>query len=143
MKLNKEQRAKLISVLNEADPSTKHGRWSNEKLIEKYEELKGEKPSMGEILAKYRPGYVVSITPNGRKSRCNGDKVAEALEGFEPAQIIAAAEKLLNFKKGELLERYAGMNQGQARMNVGNRLRGAVKRGDITVKEIEKAVAHG
>ena len=142
MKLDKAQRQKLIAMLNEADPSVKHGRWSNEKLIAKAEELAGDKPTMGEILSRYRPGYLVSVTPNGRKSRYNGDAVAEALEGYEPAQIIAAAEKLLGFKKGELREKYAGMNQGQQRMNVGNRLRGAFKRGDITIKEIEKAVHH-
>lgn len=146
MKLTKKQRSDLIAMLNEADPSTKHGRWSNDDLLAKAEELADENQplTMGEILSKYRPFYVVSITPNGRKSRCNGDEVAQALEGVDPSRIVIAAEKLLdNVKRGELRDKYAGMNQGQIRMNVGNRLRAAVKRGDITIDEIEKAVHRG
>ncbi|MDH3375380.1 MAG: hypothetical protein OEQ39_00215 [Gammaproteobacteria bacterium] len=140
--LTQKQRKQLIAMLNEKLAPTKHGRMSNEKLIEIATELANEegKPSMGEILSKYRPGYAISVTPNGRKSRYNADDVAETLVGYEPSQIIGAGEKLLGFKKGELFEKYEGMNQGQQRMNIGNRLRAAVKRGDITVEEIAKAL---
>jgi hypothetical protein len=143
--LTKEQRKQLIALLNEKLAPTKHGRMSNAKLIEIATELAEEEQgplTMGEILSRYRPGYKVSITPNGRKSRFNGDDVAVALEGVEPAQIIAAAEKLLGFKKCDLRKKYAGMNNGQQRMNAGNRIRAAVKRGDVTVDEVAKAVYH-
>ena len=49
---------------------------------------------MSEILSKYRKGYVTSVTPSGRKSKSNGDAVAEALEGFEAMSVIIAAEQL-------------------------------------------------
>ncbi len=147
-KISKEDRKSMLDQLAIHFPDQKFGRRSSADLldmvmaleVEGHDEDENEKPSMGEILAKYRVGYVVSITPQGRKSRSNGDELAQTLETYEPAQIIPAAEILLEIETGVLVEKYTGMNQGQARMNVGNRLRAAVRRGDITIEQIEKAL---
>ena len=142
--LNTTQRKSLIKRLNKELAPTKHGRMSNEALIEIRDELDGEEEGeskMGKVLKRYRPTYSVSITPNGRKSRCNGDDIAMALEGCTYATVAAAAEQLLGLKAGEVFSRYSHMNPGQGRMNAGNRIRAAFKRGDITIEQIQKAVA--
>ena len=143
VKLTKEQRAEVIDQLQEFYPEKKFGRTSGAKLIEMLQEAIDESEGenkMSSVLKKYRPTYAVSVTANGRKSRYNADDVAQVLEGVEPLTVVKAAEKLLGLKRGELQTKYEGMNNGQIRMNAGNRLRGAVKRGDLIVEEIEKVL---
>lgn len=93
------------------------------------------------VLAKYRGGYENSTTAHGHKSKCNGDKVARALEGHTPETVMAAAEILLGMAQGELVAKYAKLNPGQRRMNSGNRIRNAVKKGIITANNIEEVIA--
>ena len=94
-------------------------------------EPKVEKPSQAETLKKYRKGYAKAKSALGNSSAHNNDPVAKALEGKSPGEVVAMAETLLKFKKGELAEKYAALNPGAQRMNAGNRLRAAWKRGDL------------
>ncbi len=70
----------------------------------------------------------------------NGDEVALALRGSSPEAVMAAAEKLKKLDPGALAERYAKLNPGAKRMNSGNQIRGCVKRGEITAKQVMAAL---
>ena len=89
---------------------------------------KAEKLSQSETLKKYREKYTSSKTALGNNSAHCGDDVAAALAALEPDDVVLLAEKLL---KIELVAKYEKLNPGQRRMNAGNRIRAAVKRGDI------------
>ncbi len=92
---------------------------------------------MAGILANYRAGYVPSIAASGKKSLSNGDAVAKALEGINAQEVLLMAESLLGLPSGTLQAQYARLNPGQQRMNAGNRLRAAVKKGTIAVVDGE------
>lgn len=67
----------------------------------------------------------------------NGDPVAQALRMFEPKKVMAVAEKILpGIKRGELKKKYAKLNPGMQRMNAGNRIRAAIKKGTITKAQL-------
>ncbi len=88
---------------------------------------------MAGVLANYRAGYVPSIAASGKKSLSNGDAVAKALEGKAAEEVLQIADSLLGLPSGTLQSQYARLNPGQQRMNAGNRLRAAVKKGTIAV----------
>lgn len=67
----------------------------------------------------------------GKDANC-GDDVAAALKGADLDALTAFAAS-----KGLDVEKYAGLNNGQRRMNIGNRLRNLVKKGEISVEELE------
>jgi hypothetical protein len=98
-----------------------------------------EKRSMSATLRKHRDKYVHTDGYNGLSINC-GDDVATMLRMFEPDRVIAIAEAVLpGVKTGELAARYARLNNGQKRMNAGNRIRAALKRGAITKTAIRNA----
>jgi len=103
---------------------------------EEEEEAEGNPQSMANKLRRARGGYHATRAYSGKQSLNNGDNLAKALAGASPAQAIAAAEAVQNTYDEEntpdLTAKYAGQNPGQMRMNAGNRIRGSVKRGDIT-----------
>jgi hypothetical protein len=98
-----------------------------------------EAKSMSKTLEKYRVAYEPSISASGRKSLNNGDDLAHFLSGMDPLNVITLAEVALGLEHGTLLDKYRHLNRGQQRMNAGNRIRAAIKRGDITYKDVEKA----
>ena len=87
---------------------------------------------MADTLRKARERYVKVKSAAGKNSMDNGDLVAKLLRDHGPAEVVALAERLLGLDCGELAEKYALLNPGQKRMNAGNRIRGAIKRGEIT-----------
>ena len=99
-----------------------------------------EVKSMSGTMLKYRKGYEPSLSASGRKSLNSGDEIAHLLSGLEPRAVISAAERLLHLEVNTLWDKYASLNLGQQRMNAGNRIRGAVKRGDATVKDVKAAI---
>lgn len=92
---------------------------------------------MAGILANYRAGYVPSIAASGKKSLSNGDAIAKALEGKTAKEVLQIADGLLGLPGGTLQSQYARLNPGQQRMNAGNRLRAALKKGTIAVVDGE------
>lgn len=71
-----------------------------------------------------RDKYVSTRSASGAKSLSNGDPVAQALEGLDIDQLHTVAKKMT----GESWhEKYAHLNIGMQRMNIGNRMRGAVR----------------
>ncbi len=97
-------------------------------------------PTMSAQMRKHRDKYQDTVSYNNRLSKNNGDKVAQLLAGATPEAVVAAAEQLCGFKEGELLAKYAHLNNGQRRMNSGNRIRSAVKKGTVTVDQVAKAL---
>ena len=70
----------------------------------------------------------------------NGDPIADLLRPLTPMQVALAADKLLDEPDGTHAEKYAHLNPGQVRMNSGNRIRGAVKRGAATIDDVATVV---
>ncbi|MCK5609672.1 hypothetical protein KAR91_47805 [Candidatus Pacearchaeota archaeon] len=105
-----------------------------------YDEDDEEGGKMSKTLSKYAEGYEPSLCASGRKSLNTGDKIAHLLAGLEPLAVIQAAESVLGLEDGELLERYEHLNNGQQRMNAGNLIRSAFKRGEVTVTAVKKAI---
>jgi len=67
-------------------------------------------------------------------TRDNGDPVAVALRGCTTLDdVYRETAALLRVPESELRAKYAHLNNGQQRMNCGNRLRGAFKSGKITL----------
>jgi len=74
-------------------------------------------------------------TPSGRSTIDIDDDVAEQLRGmnFETAAKAVAKEMVALGEKttaGELMAKYEHLNPGMQRMNLGNKLRGAIKRAE-------------
>ncbi|HDM8070307.1 TPA: hypothetical protein ACK21Z_002610 [Vibrio harveyi] len=69
-----------------------------------------------------------------------GDELQMLLKGFSPMDVIAIAEKLLDMNSGDLLRRYSHLNNGQKRMNAGNRIRSLIKKGQKTVEDVHAAI---
>jgi uncharacterized protein YfkK (UPF0435 family) len=99
--------------------------------------LKSEGPakSMAAKLKKAREErYEVSVSASGNKSFYCGDEVALVLEGMTADDVCELADEFCPLEKGTHAARYEGLNIGAARMNAGNRIRGAVRRAEICVR---------
>jgi len=113
----------------------------DEQAPEQGTEVEGTpKRSKSEQMRMYKDKYETYQAPNGSLSMDNGDEVALALRGSSPEAVMAAAEKLKKLEPGTLVARYADRNQGAKRMNSGNIIRGCVKRGDATAKDVVAAL---
>lgn len=102
-----------------------------------------DESKMSKILAKYRKNYKVTVSASGRKSLSKGDELAQLLEAMDVSQVMALAEEALGMEPGTLVEKYQTLNPGQKRMNSGNRLRAALKRGDVTIDDLKKLAGKG
>jgi hypothetical protein len=70
--------------------------------------------------------YVKVTTATGNKSYDSGDKVAVRLRGLELDAVYAEAATVLKTPEAELRAKYARLNAGMQRMNLGNRIRAAI-----------------
>lgn len=140
-------KAQLIEAILEAD----EGRDAKElaalkkpELEAMLEELQEVEETQAQLMSKKlreaRTHYEKTIAASGNISADNGDEVAQALRTMEPKAVVTAAERILGLKKGELWAKYEGLNPGQQRMNAGNRIRGAIRRGDVDPVEALKAL---
>ena len=91
---------------------------------------------MSKTLAKHRVNYVRTKTATGGTSMDNDDPIAQALRGKTPEQVCKLAEQLI--PNCEATTKYAHLNPGQQRMNAGNLIRNAYKRGDLSKAAIKK-----
>lgn len=98
------------------------------------------KRSKSEQLRAYKATYETTQLANGNLSMDNGDEVAQMLRGSSPEAVMRAAERLKKLDDGTLATRYAERNNGAKRMNAGNVIRGCVKRGDATAKDVMAAL---
>lgn len=99
-----------------------------------------EKRSAADTLKRYRSKYVHTDGYAGLSIN-NGDNIADALKMCEPQRVVRIAEAVLpGVNKGDLQKRYAKLNPGMQRMNCGNRIRAAIKKGTITKTALKKAI---
>ena len=86
--------------------------------------------------------YVTGVSGAGKKTKRADNPVSEALDGFTVEETAAVAAKMTGIPAKELLARYAGRNIGMQKMNLANRIRGAVAKLD-KAHEADKAVVPG
>ncbi len=96
----------------------------------------GESYQMSNHMAKYRARYQRSVAASGAKSLNNGDELANYLEMKTGKEVCELADQWVPLKDGQThYQRYERLNEGQKRMNSGNKLRAALKNGTICVTE--------
>ena len=79
--------------------------------------------------------YVKAKSASGSASMNNGDSVATVLQGMNIDEISTIAVALTG--QEDLATRYTHLNVGQQRMNLGNRIRGAVSKFDKANEKLE------
>jgi hypothetical protein len=80
-------------------------------------------------LREYAPGYVKDTehkTAAGNASVHCGDETAQKLLGKTLDQVYAMAAKICEIPEKELRAKYAKLNLGMQRMNLGNKIRGVL-----------------
>ncbi len=86
--------------------------------------------------------YVKGVSGSGKKTMRTNDFVAESLNGFTLDEVYRVATELTEIEQKELRSRYSHLNVGMQRMNLGNRIRGAIAKQD-KAREKDKSVASG
>lgn len=103
--------------------------WDDEGSIEEaLEEAEEAASRMSEALKKARARYTKTHRPDGTPSADNGDAIAKELRELEPVEVAVLADRVMGEEAGYHATRYAGLNNGQIRMNSGNRIRGAYRK---------------
>jgi len=92
----------------------------------------GAAPSLGSVtiidFKPYLDKYVRTRSADGRRRLDSGDVVAVALRGLELEEVYEYVSDVIDVPALELRAKYAHLNIGQQRMNLGNRLRAYNKR---------------
>lgn len=81
---------------------------------------------------EYRATLQTVLTATGNKSLDNGDAVALLLRGADLETVYSIGAKELGVSVEALKAKYQHLNPGQQRMNIGNRVRGALRKRAIT-----------
>lgn len=76
-------------------------------------------------------------TVGGNKTHDTGDSVAIDLRGLPIDEVYRIAADKLNVTVAELRGRYAALNVGMQRMNLGNRIRGAIRAAEKPAKPVK------
>lgn len=93
----------------------------------KVEETEGNEPKV----KINRERYTATKTATGAKSLNNGDEVAKILDGLHVDELFKIGIEILG---EDFAPKYAKLNVGMQRMNMGNRLRAAVRSIDADKK---------
>lgn len=83
---------------------------------------------MAEALRKARAHYTKDKRPDGSATAHCGDAIAKELRDLEPIDVANLADRVLKTESGFHAAKYANLNNGQIRMNSGNRIRGYWKK---------------
>lgn len=86
--------------------------------------------------------YVKGVSGSGKRTMRCKDATAEALDGFTVEETYRVAAELTDTPVKELQTKYGHLNVGMQRMNLGNRIRGAIAKQD-KAREKDKSVANG
>lgn len=97
----------------------------NDDVEEALDEAEEHASKMAEALRKARQRYVKTTRPNGAATAHNGDVIAKELRDYEPEDVCKLADRIFALPIGTHLAKYDHLNNGQKRMNAGNRIRGA------------------
>ena len=96
-----------------------------EDVEEALDEAEEHASKMAEALRKARQRYIKTTRPNGAATAHNGDVIAKELRDYEPEDVCKLADRIFALPIGTHLAKYEHLNNGQKRMNAGNRIRGA------------------
>lgn len=107
---------------------------------EALDEAEEHASKMAEALRKARQRYVKTTRPNGAATAHNGDVIAKELREYEPEDVCKLADRIFALPIGTHLAKYEHLNNGQKRMNAGNRIRGAWRKQED--KEVCDRIAH-
>lgn len=80
--------------------------------------------------------YVQTVAASGARSLNNGDTVAQSLAGATLDEVKKVASSI----GVEDVDKYDHLNPGQARMNLGNRIRGALNKDESLAPKFEKVI---
>lgn len=97
-----------------------------------------EKTAEKTIIRANTEKYQRAKAASGAMSQHNGDAVAQTLVGLPLESVLAIANKMTST---DLTGKHAHLNVGQQRMNLGNRIRGAVAKINKSIKKAEDALA--
>lgn len=85
--------------------------------------------------------YVNGVSGAGKKTKRADHPVSAALDGFTLDETYAVAAEMTDVPAKDLRSRYSHLNVGMQRMNLGNRIRGAVAKLDKAHEADSKVVA--
>jgi hypothetical protein len=94
-----------------------------EEEFEPEDELDDEEETISQKMRRYRATYEDTKTADGKPSKHNGDEVARLLAGKDLPAVYAITSKKLKVPVAELEAKYAHLNPGMQRMNLGNGIR--------------------
>lgn len=102
------------------------------------DEEESESSKMTRILAEHRKGYDKTTAHDGKPTFDNGDDLAHAMRQMHPVEAMQLANMVVQPFDPEFdaFLAYGHLNNGQKRMNSGNKIRGAIKREEVTVQEV-------
>lgn len=83
---------------------------------------------MAKTLSEARPRYTKTHRPDGTPSADCADAIARELREYEPMDVCTLADRVCGLAHGTCLSKYGHLNNGQIRMNSGNRIRAYWKR---------------
>lgn len=84
--------------------------------------------TMAKKLSHYARGYVKTTNISGQTTRICGDQLSQELLSMDLVATYNFAASILGQTENDLRARYGHLNIGQQRMNLGNRIRGALRR---------------
>lgn len=87
---------------------------------------------MARTLKAYAVGYLPAKNASGTSTKINGDALAIAWLSLDVAQFCTYAAGLLGMSPLA----YSHLNPGQQRMNMGNKLRGAIRKGTLSLETV-------
>ncbi len=126
--------APVESQQDEGEDTDTDDAGETDEVEEALEEAETAASKMAEALRKARVHYQKTRRPQGAASADCADLIAKELRDYEPLEVAGLADRCFDLPKGFHAERYAHLNMGQIRMNSGNKIRAAYKKGDDAIR---------
>lgn len=125
-KTPRARKADTAAAKAEAKGAARKGAAKPEKAAKPVTATGGGIDALKEAAKRYQHNKEVK-TAGGHVSVNNGDELAVRLQGKTLDEVYAFAAKQLKVDEAELRTRYAHLNVGMQRMNLGNKVRAAAK----------------
>lgn len=112
----------------------------DEEGLDDEEEENTDAHKMAKALREARTRYTKALRPDGTPTAHSNDLIARVLLDSEPLEVCSFADSICEEPQGYHAERYASLNNGQKRMNAGNKIRShwrkAVELNDTTTMQL-------
>lgn len=127
-----KRKASTKAVIQQWLDDTAANEADGEEWLEQQEEADEEEEQHHTVDPKYRAGYEKTKSAKGKSSLDNADPIAKLLRGLDPSVVCGLADQVYGVPRGTHAAKYSHLNQGMQRMNSGNRIRGAIARGEMS-----------